>query len=123
VRSDAYRIAVNDLGVVSCVRTQVRELAAIAVHGSEAFECGPGAGVGADDLALTILADFLGASVAVRAYAMPLGTEGAVWDLHRRFRARWLSPRQLGAGEFFELSAAELEEWLAAERAALPNWE
>jgi hypothetical protein len=123
VLSDRYRIARDDRGVVSCVRTQVRELRLVPVHGSQRFECGPEAGAGGEDLALTILADFLEASTAVRAYAMPLGAEGGVWDLHLRFCARWIRPLQLGAGEFVEMDSRALEDWLVAEAPMLPNRE
>jgi hypothetical protein len=123
VLSDRYRIARDDHGVVSCVRTQVRELRLIPVHGSQGFECGLAAGAGGEDLALTILADFLEASTAVRAYAMPLGPEVGVWELHLRFCARWLSPLHLSAGEFVDLDSSLLEDWLIAEALSLPNRE
>jgi hypothetical protein len=86
------------------------------------FECGPRGDVaGANDLALSILADFLGASPDPRDYQDPRGDERSVWLLRQRFRARWLLPRVIGAGEYFDVPAQELEDWIAEEGGTLPD--
>jgi hypothetical protein len=120
--TDYYRVARDDQGRVTCRRVLVRSVHCIALHGAAGFECGlRGDVAGANDLAVSILADFLGASPDARDYENPRQDERSVWLLRERFRARWLLPRAIGAGEYFDVSAQEIEDWIVEEGARLPD--
>jgi hypothetical protein len=103
--------------VLSCERVRIWNVVQIPVHSSSGFGVGPREGWGAADLSIAILADLFDASRDPEAYCAPPsdGNEREVWELHRAFCARWITPLLLGLGEYVELPTARLEDWVTEE--------
>jgi hypothetical protein len=117
VKRDGFVLTREEHGEISCERIQSRAVPHIAVHDPRGFGVGSREGWGAADLSIAILAALLDASRDPEAYREPpeQGNERHVWELHRAFCARWITPLVLGPGEYVELPTSRLEDWLATE--------
>jgi hypothetical protein len=116
-RRDGFVITCSSRDVLTCERVRIQSVQHIPVHSSSGFGVGPRDGWGAADLSIAILAALLDASRDPEAYRAPTSdvNERSVWDLHRAFCARWISPLVLGPGEYVELPTSRLEEWVREE--------
>lgn len=110
-----YVIARARDGTVSCQverEGRLRPVRHVKLYSSSpALEVGPGS----SELALSILADLLGASRTGAAYRQPRGNAAQVWFLHHLVKARFLARLKLARGAEYHLGGEELHRFALAE--------
>lgn len=92
-------------------RLSIYPLPHVAMHSPTGFEMGYG-GSGPADLALSLLADALGASRDAAKYQSPSGLEMLAWSLHQRFKAQVIADLRWRK-QSFTTSDEDILRWIA----------